>query len=96
MTISDHEVSNIARLARLRITATEATHYSQELTKILGFIEQIQAIDTQRVTPMAHPFALSMPLREDVISESCPREQLQQCAPLTEAGMYLVPPVLEE
>ena len=66
-----------------------------KLNGIFDLIEQMQAVDTTGVEPMSHPQELATRLREDVVTETNRREAFQKVAPQTEAGLYLVPKVIE-
>lgn len=95
MSLADADVQKIAGLARLAIEVRDIPAYRAELSGILGLVEQMNAIDTRGVLPLAHPLEPPARLRADEVTESCPREQFQQQAPLTEDGYYLVPKVIE-
>lgn len=95
MSLDQETVAKIAHLARLELNEQEAVAYSQSLSQILGLIEQINAVDTTGMAPMAHPQDAGLRLREDEVTETDHRDQFQQNAPATEAGLYLVPKVLE-
>ncbi|MFW1754932.1 Asp-tRNA(Asn)/Glu-tRNA(Gln) amidotransferase subunit GatC [Acinetobacter wanghuae] len=88
-------VSAIAHLARLSLDDTQSAEYAQSLNKILGMMETLKGINTDGVEPLKSPFDNPQPLREDVVSETNHREQYQAVAPATEAGLYLVPRVIE-
>ena len=95
MSISVDEVKKIAHLARLRLDEQEAQGYADSLSQILGLIEQMNAVDTTGVSPMAHPLDMHLRLREDSPVEPDQRNKFQKIAPATEAGLYLVPRVIE-
>ena len=95
MSINREQVRKIAHLARLHITEQEADAYADTLSRILGLIEQMNAVDTAGVVPMAHPNDAGLRLREDAVAEINQREKFQKIAPAVEAGLYLVPKVLE-
>jgi aspartyl-tRNA(Asn)/glutamyl-tRNA(Gln) amidotransferase subunit C len=95
MSISVDEVKKIAHLARLRLDEQEAQGYADSLSRILGLIEQMNAVDTTGVSPMAHPLDMHLRLREDAPTETDQRQKFQKAAPATEAGLYLVPRVIE-
>ena len=95
MPIQPADVLNIAHLARLHLADDEVERYAGELSAILAFVEQMNAIDTGGVTPMAHPLDMTQPLRPDVITEPDRREELQAHAPAVRNGLYLVPRVIE-
>tara|TARA_B100001123_G_C15016597_1_gene909769 strand:- start:88 stop:375 length:288 start_codon:yes stop_codon:yes gene_type:complete len=95
MTIGKPEVEKIAQLAKLSVDESEVGRYADELSNILSFVEQLSEIDTDGVTPMAHPLEMTQRLRPDKITESNQRGEFQNCAPQTEKGLYLVPKVIE-
>lgn len=95
MSISTEEVNRIAWLARLAIESDKIDAYAHDLSGILNFIEQMSAVDTAAVEPMAHPLDQAQRLRPDVVTESDQRQLFQQNAPAVEAGLYLVPKVIE-
>jgi aspartyl-tRNA(Asn)/glutamyl-tRNA(Gln) amidotransferase subunit C len=95
MSLDREQVRKIAHLARLHITEQEVSAYADTLSRILGLIEQMNAVDTTGVTPMAHPNEADLRLREDAVTETNQREKFQQIAPAVEAGLYLVPKVIE-
>ena len=95
MSIESADVLNIAHLARLRLADDEVERYAGELSAILAFVEQMNAVDTGGVAPMAHPLDMTQPLRPDVITEPNRREEFQAHAPAVRNGLYLVPRVIE-
>lgn len=95
MSLDHDQVKKIAHLARLELNEQELEAYTQSLSQILGLIEQMNAVDTTGVTPMAHPQDSHLRLREDKVLETDQHEKFQQNAPATEAGLYLVPKVIE-
>lgn len=96
MSISCDDVKNIAHLARLAISDDEITEYSQDLSKIFDLIATMEQVDTSAVEPMAHPLQIFQRLREDVVTETNQRSEHQAIAPSVEAGLYLVPKVIDE
>ncbi|MEJ2059285.1 MAG: Asp-tRNA(Asn)/Glu-tRNA(Gln) amidotransferase subunit GatC [Gammaproteobacteria bacterium] len=95
MSIANQEVSKIAHLARLGIDEQDTPAYAQSLSAILELVEQMNQVDTADVEPMAHPQDAVQRLRDDEVRETDQREHFQGIAPLTEAGLYLVPKVIE-
>jgi len=95
MPLDTTQVKKIAHLARLQISEEEAAHYARELSRILGLIEQMNAVNTDGVQPMAHPSDSPLRLRADEVSEADQRDKFQAAAPAVEAGLYLVPKVIE-
>lgn len=95
MSLDRSDVDKIAHLARLQIEEQDAPEYAQNLTSILDLVDQMQAVDTAHVSPMAHPLDAVQRLRCDKVTEADQREQLQSVAPATENGLFLVPKVIE-
>jgi aspartyl-tRNA(Asn)/glutamyl-tRNA(Gln) amidotransferase subunit C len=95
MSLNKSAVDKIAHLARLEIDPANIDGYCRNLSDILSFVEQMNAIDTTGVEPMAHPLDVAQRLREDQVSEDNQREDFQAIAPLVERGLYLVPKVIE-
>ena len=96
MTLTREQIASIAALARLELTPSEFPVYQESLSRIIDFVGALDACDTTDVVPMAHPLAgLSQRLRPDVVTEEDHHEQYQSNAPLTAAGLYLVPKVIE-
>lgn len=95
MSLTRQDVAKIAHLARLDLTESEVAATAESLSRILGLIEQMNAVDTTSVTPMAHPQDAALRLRDDRVTEPDQRDKFQQVAPAAEAGLYLVPKVIE-
>lgn len=95
MTISADDVTSIARLARLEIDPADIPGYAAQLSRILELVEQMNSVPTDGVEPMAHPLDLAARLRPDEVTEHDQREAFQALAPEVEAGLYLVPRVIE-
>jgi len=95
MALDVSDVEKIAHLARLGIETADIPEYTRNLSDILAFVEQLNAVDTTGVEPLAHPFEAAQRLRPDDVRETNERETFQGIAPLTEAGLYLVPQVIE-
>jgi len=95
MALSLHDVQRIAQLARIAITPTEAEDVRSKLERIFELIDEMRAVDTTGIVPMAHAQEVMLPLREDRITEPDRRELYQRVAPLVQDGLYLVPKVIE-
>ncbi len=96
MTLSRRDVLNIAHLARLEIGEPELPVYAASLSAILAFVEQLGTSPTEGVEPMAHPLEGQVQrLRDDCVTESVRRDRYQANATSVEAGLYLVPKVIE-
>ena len=95
MSFATKQVQNIAWLARLSIEDEAVAGYAGDMADILALVEQMQAVDTSSVAPLAHPPELTTPLRADRVVEEDQRENFQRHAPLTQDGYYLVPKFVE-
>jgi len=97
LTLSD--IGRIANLARLELSGAQSERMLTQLNGFFEIVEQMNAVDTAGVEPLAHPTAVidhvSLRLRPDVASESNNREANQQSAPAVERGLFLVPKVIE-
>ncbi|MBE0468872.1 MAG: Asp-tRNA(Asn)/Glu-tRNA(Gln) amidotransferase subunit GatC [Methyloprofundus sp.] len=95
MSLTVDDVNKIAYLARLGIDAQDTEAYAKDLTGMLELVAQMSAVNTDDVMPMAHPLDQTQRLRPDLVSETNNREAFQAIAPQVEAGLYLVPKVIE-
>ncbi|MBK7492834.1 MULTISPECIES: Asp-tRNA(Asn)/Glu-tRNA(Gln) amidotransferase subunit GatC [Nitrosomonas] len=95
MTLSVSDVKRIADLAYIEIDDNEAKETLTQLSGIFNLIESMQAVDTSTVEPMSHAQSVVQRLREDEVTETDQRELYQSIAPQVEAGLYLVPQVIE-
>ncbi len=93
--LTDKDVKKIAHLARLEILSSEISKHAHNLSKILDFVEQINTVNTDNIEPIAHPLGGIQRLRKDKVTEINQRDLLQSNAPQIEAGLYLVPKVIE-
>ena len=96
MSLTRAQVEGIAHLARLEITEAQMPVYVESLSRIIDFVEQLSAVDTAGVEPMAHPLADQVQrLRNDEVKEMDQHEKYQRNAASVAAGLYLVPKVIE-
>jgi aspartyl-tRNA(Asn)/glutamyl-tRNA(Gln) amidotransferase subunit C len=95
MSISIADVHRIAHLARIEIDASEADDVRAKLDAIFALINELAAVDTQGVEPMAHAQDVTLALRDDAVTESDGSVAYQRIAPAVEDGLYLVPKVIE-
>lgn len=96
MTLTRTDIDNIAHLARLQLRDDEVPKYVESLDRILSFVSQLERAATAGIEPMAHPLpGLTQRLRADEVTETDRHAQYQQNAPRVEAGLYLVPKVIE-
>lgn len=95
MALTPDDIKSIAHLARLGVEEDSLAPLAADLSTMLNLVEQLQAVDTTGVEPMAHPASASLLLRDDEVSEPNQRETLQAPAPSTQDGYFLVPRVIE-
>ncbi|HIG92000.1 MAG TPA: Asp-tRNA(Asn)/Glu-tRNA(Gln) amidotransferase subunit GatC [Methylococcaceae bacterium] len=95
MALTTEEVNKIAYLARLGVDEKDVDSYAKELSGILNLVEQMSSVNTEHVTPMAHPMDQVQRLRADEVTEYDQRALFQAQAPDVEAGLYLVPKVID-
>ena len=95
MTLTVNDVKRIADLAYIEIDKDEAEATLTQLSGIFNLIETMQAVDTSSVEPMSHAQSVVQRLREDEVTETDQCELCQSIAPQVEAGLYLVPQVIE-
>ncbi len=95
MRIESKDVEAIAHLARLTLSEADIPAYANSLSSIFELVGQLEAADTDAVGPMAHPLNMSQRLRADEVTETDQRELFQGNAAQVDAGLYLVPRVIE-
>ncbi len=93
--LSRDDVQRIAELARIEVPEDRVAAVQHSLNGILGLVEQMRAVDTAGVEPMAHAIDLTQRLREDRVTEPDQHVLFQAAAPQVEDGLYLVPKVIE-
>ena len=91
--ISKEDTIHVAKLARLELSEEEVDKFSRQLGDILGYVEQMNEIDTTNVKPMAHPFDVVNVMREDEVYYDNTKEELMQNAPDEEDGFFKVPKI---
>ena len=95
MAISDKEMQNLLTLARLNIDASSTAEFKEDLSNILQLLDDLQKVKTQDVAPLTNPLDEKQILRADKVAEEDQRELFLRNAPQTEAGLYLVPQVVD-
>jgi aspartyl-tRNA(Asn)/glutamyl-tRNA(Gln) amidotransferase subunit C len=95
VSLTTDDVKKIAHLARLGIDESDIESYAKDLSRMLDLMTQMSELNTDDVIPMAHPMDQVQRLRPDTVTERNNREQFQVIAPQVEAGLYLVPKVIE-
>ena len=95
MDVNQKTVEQVARLARLKISATETQDFQKELSSILSWVAQLNAVDTSTVEPMTKVVDLTLPQRQDDVNDGEKAEAVTANAPLREEYFYVVPKVVE-
>jgi aspartyl-tRNA(Asn)/glutamyl-tRNA(Gln) amidotransferase subunit C len=99
MALTPADVSRIANLARLELSPVEQSDLLVQLNGFFGIVERMRAVDTTGVAPLYTPLSavqdVSLRLRDDAVTETDQREANQKSAPAVEAGLFLVPRVIE-
>ena len=95
MSLSADDVKKIAYLARVGINEENVATYAKDLSGLLELMVQMGELNTDNVAPMSHPLDPMQRLRTDEITETNQRDKFQTLASQTEAGLYLVPKVLD-
>ena len=99
MALTPQEIARVANLARLELRLDETDRVLGQLNGFFALVEQMEAVNTDGVEPLAHPAAIlgdiALRLREDVASEPNQRDASQISAPAVERGLFLVPKVIE-
>jgi len=99
MSLTPDQLQRIAHLARIAVSPREAPGVTDRLNQVLALIDQLQAVDTRGIEPMAHALdaelAVQQLLRTDEVTDPDLRAEFQAVAPAVEQGLYLVPKVID-
>lgn len=96
MPLQAEAIEKLCELARLEVTAAEMADFTSKLTRIVELVDQLLAVDTTQTQPLAHPLSMPQRLRPDAVTESDEHERYQANAAEVEAGLYLVPKVIDQ
>ena len=95
MSVDKNTVRKVARLARIAVPEERLESIARELNGILAWIEQLNEVNVDGVEAMTTPVAMTLPMREDVITDGGIQEQVLANAPRSEDGFFVVPKVVE-
>ena len=95
MTIGKDEAAKVAHLARIKVEESELDTIASELSAIIGFMQELNAVDVDDVEAMTTATPMELSMREDTVRSGGLRENLMTSAPLSSEGFYLVPKVVE-
>jgi len=90
------DIERVAHLARIALTDEELASYSEQLVNIIEHAERVQALPTDGIEPTSHPLPMVNAFRDDVVTESLPRDDALAGAPDAEDGYFRVPKILDE
>ena len=95
MSIDNSTVKKVAKLARIEINVEEETTLITELNNILGWVDELQQVNTDSVEPMLSVFNESMQMREDQAESNFDNNQILDNSPESNSGFFVVPKVVE-
>ncbi len=95
MSLTEKDVIKIAKLARIRVTPEEVTHYTAELSKILHFVDTLQEVNTDNVPQMTSVVSATLPMREDKVTDGNRQADVLANAPMKDFGCFVVPKVID-
>ncbi|SDJ66123.1 Asp-tRNA(Asn)/Glu-tRNA(Gln) amidotransferase subunit GatC [Microbulbifer yueqingensis] len=95
MAVDAQTVEKLAELARIAISEETVDEVGKRLGNVLHLVDQLQAVHTEGVVPMAHPLDEVQVLRPDEVTETNQRDEFLELAPQSEQGLYLVPKVID-
>ncbi|NIA06730.1 MAG: Asp-tRNA(Asn)/Glu-tRNA(Gln) amidotransferase subunit GatC [Actinobacteria bacterium] len=93
--IGPEQVRKVAHLARIKLSESEVEQFSEQLSDILTYVDQLNELDTSNVEPTTHPLRLSNVFRKDEAGETLSNEAALANAPKKHGGFFAVPKVLE-
>jgi aspartyl-tRNA(Asn)/glutamyl-tRNA(Gln) amidotransferase subunit C len=95
MALDKATVAHIATLARIKVPEADREHLAGELSQIIQWIEQLSEVETEGVEPMTSVAAMTLPMREDEVTDGGRRDDILSNTPETAHGFFVVPKVVE-
>ena len=95
MSIDNQTVRKVSKLAKIKINEKEETKLIEELNNILGWVDELKKVDTEKIEPMLSVFNESMVMRKDEVSSEISDELVLKNAPESKSGFFVVPKVVE-
>lgn len=95
MSVTKDDIGKVANLARIKLNEEDVPQITESINEILNLVDSMQQVDTSNVEPLANPHDATQRLREDEVTATNQRDKLLQNAPESEAGLFLVPKVIE-
>ena len=95
MSVTKDDVRKVARLSRIAVAEDKLETLADELSGIMGWIEQLNEVDIEGVAPMTSVVAATLPMRDDVVTDGSIQEQVLANAPQSDEGFFVVPKAVE-
>jgi aspartyl-tRNA(Asn)/glutamyl-tRNA(Gln) amidotransferase subunit C len=95
MSVTKDDVRKIARLSRIAVPEDQMESLAEDLSGIMGWIEQLNEVDIEGVEPMTSVVAASLPMRDDVVTDGGIQDQVLANAPKSDEGFFVVPKAVE-
>jgi aspartyl-tRNA(Asn)/glutamyl-tRNA(Gln) amidotransferase subunit C len=95
MALSDEELAYLEKLARVRLSGESREKLRSELERIIGFVKQLQGIDTAGIEARAYVGGFEQHMRDDVTTSCLSRDEVMEEAPESDGGFFVVPPVID-
>ena len=96
MKLTQKEVEYVANLARIQVSEAEKNQLSSQLSSILTYMQELNQVDIEGVSPMASVLSQANVLREDEVRESVTQDKAIANAPTAKDGMFQVPKIISE
>ena len=96
MSLSDDDITKVAKLAKLNISGEQLPPLKQKLNAIIDLVDELNQVATDTVQPLAHPMDQTQPLRADAVTEGNQRDSLLALAKRTEKYLYIVPAAIDD
>ena len=95
MSIDKDTAARVARLARISVPEQELKDLADQLSNIIGFMEQLNEVDVENVDPMTSVTPTLLKQRPDLINDANQQEKILSNAPDSREGFFAVPKVVE-
>ena len=95
MSIDNKTVRKVSKLAKIKINEQEEAKLIEELNNILGWVDELKKVDTEKIEPMLSVFNESMIMRKDEVSSEISDDLVLKNAPESKSGFFVVPKVVE-
>lgn len=96
MKIDNEQITHVSTLARLELSAEEKAEFTDQLSRIIEYMEKINSLETESVEPADHIVSINNVFRKDETHKSLDQEEIRKIAPHFENGHFIVPKIIEE